>query len=511
MKSKRVIFTLFLIFCVLKVNAKGNTLDADFFNDKVQIDSLYSTYTEVNLTEKNASKVINWYQKAIANGANLSNEEYKRIALSYGYLGQSSKAQTYLNKYIKNTYDITILDNNALYNIKNSREYEALVNSYKPKIDGWILFFIASGIIGFFVAIVLNLRKKGDTIANLLIGVFVLFHSLFILHLSLYLTNYSFYLPHSYWATITFSFAYGPLLYFYFKRISEKHNFRWKDLIHFAPTLALIIYFIPIYILPSEVKLHKIFNVNQDFASTLNVIIAIKAMSILIYGILTLRIYLLNRRKNLKLSERMLKWQRNMSILNLTYALSYIVYAVILATHVVFIRENNFMLYSQVVLLASIVLYVAYTAYVQPRLFSKKYLFDQLIKYKKSGLNESFSNDLKQQLLHMLNEEKIYKINNISLDVLSDKLSTTRHNISQVINEHFEINFFNLINRYRILEAQQIFKEDWQQNLNIIDVAYEVGFNNKVTFNKAFKEETKLTPTQFLRRIHSDGDLATSA
>ena len=101
-------------------------------------------------------------------------------------------------------------------------------------------------------------------------------------------------------------------------------------------------------------------------------------------------------------------------------------------------------------------------------------------------------------------------MNTISLDILSEKLGTTRHNISQVINEHFDLNFFNLINKYRIQEAQQIFKKDAHSNLHIIDVAYDVGFNNKVTFNKAFKEETNLTPTQYIKKINGI-DLATSA
>ena len=91
----------------------------------------------------------------------------------------------------------------------------------------------------------------------------------------------------------------------------------------------------------------------------------------------------------------------------------------------------------------------------------------------------------------------------LNLDVLSEKLGTTRHSTSQVINEHFDVNFFNLINKFRIEEAKQIFKNDNNGNLNIIDVAYDVGFNNKVTFNKAFKEETKLTPTQYLNNLKS--------
>jgi len=65
------------------------------------------------------------------------------------------------------------------------------------------------------------------------------------------------------------------------------------------------------------------------------------------------------------------------------------------------------------------------------------------------------------------------------------------------------MNFFNLINKFRIEEAREILRNDINKNLNIIDVAYDVGFNNKVTFNKAFKEETSLTPTQYIKSLRT--------
>jgi YesN/AraC family two-component response regulator len=60
------------------------------------------------------------------------------------------------------------------------------------------------------------------------------------------------------------------------------------------------------------------------------------------------------------------------------------------------------------------------------------------------------------------------------------------------------MNFFELINKFRIEDAINLLEKDKNGNLHIIDIAYEVGYNNKVTFNKAFKKTTSLTPTQFI-------------
>ena len=83
------------------------------------------------------------------------------------------------------------------------------------------------------------------------------------------------------------------------------------------------------------------------------------------------------------------------------------------------------------------------------------------------------------------------------MEYLANRLNTTRHNASQVINEHFKLSFHELVNKYRIQEAKHMLDNDTQRILNIIDIAYEVGYNNKVTFNKAFKKDTQLTPSEY--------------
>jgi AraC-like DNA-binding protein len=58
------------------------------------------------------------------------------------------------------------------------------------------------------------------------------------------------------------------------------------------------------------------------------------------------------------------------------------------------------------------------------------------------------------------------------------------------------------MNKYRIAEALEILKDD-SKDLSIIQVAYEVGFNNKVTFNKSFKKHVSQTPSQYLLSLRA--------
>ena len=152
--------------------------------------------------------------------------------------------------------------------------------------------------------------------------------------------------------------------------------------------------------------------------------------------------------------------------------------------------------------MTAIVLYVSYVAYANPKMLQAavQKVKEKIIesKYQNSGLTDGLSLDLKTDLLRLLEDDKIYRQNTIKLATIADQLGTTRHNASQVINEHFGLNFFELINKYRVEEAMLLLGDN-DNDLNIIDVAYEVGYNNKVTFNKSFKRFANLTPSQFIK------------
>ena len=83
----------------------------------------------------------------------------------------------------------------------------------------FVLFLLFSSVIGIFISIILNLQHGRNKSANLLISLFVLFHSILIADFGFYFSNYSYQLPHSLFLSTTFSLLYGPLLYFYFKKM----------------------------------------------------------------------------------------------------------------------------------------------------------------------------------------------------------------------------------------------------------------------------------------------------
>jgi AraC-like DNA-binding protein len=62
------------------------------------------------------------------------------------------------------------------------------------------------------------------------------------------------------------------------------------------------------------------------------------------------------------------------------------------------------------------------------------------------------------------------------------------------------MSFYDYINQYRIEEAKNKLSSSISNNLSysISDIAYQCGFNNRVSFYKAFKKITRTTPTEFI-------------
>ncbi len=428
---------------------------------------------------------------------------FGKLAILNADLEQPEDALLFTEKYINNTLDLSILNDSAYGFLEGTDEYKYLKERYLIKIDLLVFLYFYAALIGFFFAIIINFTKGANKKAKLFIGSFVGVHSIFILEFVLYTSNMQYAFPHTYRMSSAFALLYGPLLYFYFKSVTRDYKIKAIDWLHLLPTLALLILLIPIYSLSGQDKLRMLLSIYIPVKSHGTLVFILKLLSLSIYAILIGRLKFVKKIDNQSRNANLIvqnKWKRTIYRIHLTYVFSYFVYG--LSAMGVLGGISTIVYHIQIGAMSVMIIYVAFMAYVRPGVFKNdKVLSNEsggLEKYQKSGLTEALSKELKENLVKLFVENKIYKENNINLEVLSKRLNTTRHNTSQIINEHFNMNFFELVNKFRIQEAINMLKADVHGSLNIIDIAYEVGYNNKVTFNKAFKKETSLTPSEFI-------------
>jgi AraC-like DNA-binding protein len=121
-------------------------------------------------------------------------------------------------------------------------------------------------------------------------------------------------------------------------------------------------------------------------------------------------------------------------------------------------------------------------------------------RYATSPLRPQDFENYSQRLMQYMEKDKPYLDPDLSLDELASKLSILPRYLSQVINQSTNQNFFEYINRYRINEFKKQITYAKDSKITILEALYNVGFNSKSTFNEAFKKNTGITPSEFIRQ-----------
>lgn len=120
-------------------------------------------------------------------------------------------------------------------------------------------------------------------------------------------------------------------------------------------------------------------------------------------------------------------------------------------------------------------------------------------KYERSSLSHEQATLYAHRVLDHLESERPYLDGGLRLADVSEHLGMTEHHLSQAINQVCGKNFFELINEFRVEEVKRLLVDPEKATYTVLAVGFEAGFNNKSSYNKAFKTVTGMTPSEYRR------------
>lgn len=95
-----------------------------------------------------------------------------------------------------------------------------------------------------------------------------------------------------------------------------------------------------------------------------------------------------------------------------------------------------------------------------------------------------------------------YRRPKYSLRNLADEMGLSEQDLSWAINTGGQKNFSDFINELRIEDVKDFLRQTTHDK-NILDIAFNAGFNSKSSFNAVFKKHTGLTPSQYVAQSNN--------
>lgn len=306
------------------------------------------------------------------------------------------------------------------------------------------------------------------------------------------------------------NFVFGPLAFLFIRSLLYPDSKR-KNWPHFLIFAFWVLYMIPYFVQSNELKYNSYLDVKHpdweflevavrfphdpfDIRSYVNQLTAIHFTGYIVAMI----VLFLRRMKDMneslfKLRDTKLRLARNVIV----HFLAIIgIFAVVKLNFPGDVGDVFISSYLSFMIFSTAWMVVKNSAFfVQPQFF----LQIPGMKYEKSSLSGQEKSAIHRKIRTEMEEQRYYARNLASLKDLAQTIKETPHHVSQVINEVMGKGFFELLAWYRVEEAKQIIEEDVEAKLTVEDIAEQVGYNSKSSFNTVFKKLTGQTPSEFRR------------
>ena len=293
-------------------------------------------------------------------------------------------------------------------------------------------------------------------------------------------------------------FLFGPLIYCYIRRLLFQETPVFKlSFWHYLIACIHIFITIGVYLAPENVmafiKEIRFLPYFWFFAELIGII------SFIGYTIASIRLF----KKHKKVMEHQISY-----VLVIRRYIRYVLVTVILFTVLWFIsfisgifkfsEISTVLNYPLVWVSSPLFIYViGYYSLRQPEIFRMP--LHPKIKEEKARLKPDEIQRLQKRLKFFIQEEEIYKTPDLSLKGLAEKLNTTSNNLSWLLNQVYQKSFYDYINTYRVQDIIECIDQGLHLKQTLLAIALDAGFNSKSTFNKAFKQVTSQTPSEYIK------------
>ncbi len=384
-----------------------------------------------------------------------------------------------------------------------------------PFLD-WLAIINLLGVVqGIFLSVIFLSMRQGNRDANRMLGLLLLGLTLLVTDLFLSYTNYILYVPVLINTTEAMGFWLGPLVYFYTRTLVGP-PLRWRRAwLHLVPGILQVFSRIPFYLQSDAFKMRDLLGAfHRDLPPSLRVpaepflwypgfdglegfwLDVLSFSSLFVYFLVG---FWLIRRHTRPRGEPF--WNAaDASLRALPRLMTLFMTFLAAAVGFTFTAEDD--LGDIYIATASSVIFYGITFYflTHPELLHAAKPEAGRKKYEKSALAPEVAGSLKERLLGCMEREKPYLDSELTLPQLAEKLRTSTHHLSQLVNEGLGVNFADFINQYRIEAMKTKLRDPAYGHLKIEEIAYQTGFNSKSTFQAAFKKFAGVTPSEYRKR-----------
>jgi len=415
-------------------------------------------------------------------------------------------------------------------------------------IDWLPLAILLGAAQGLLLAGVLAAHRSNRT-ANRLLAFLVATFTVYLIAAVYYSTGLIRVYPHVFGISYPLPWVFGPLVYLYAVAASDRSwRFRTRDWLHFAPVIVVEIILVPTYVMSGPEKLEFYDRLQAgDVPTFIRLIDPTKFVSGLAYSLATVA-FLRRHRRRIENSYSNTERVNLLWLLWLSGAALGIWLTALMGKGAGIVPDALLRRSDDLVSLgiALVVYAIGYMGLRQPEIFrydgpetsprtgsslhetspsaeasaavatrvesvdavdsreardATEERYERYERYERSGLGQAEAGALKTALLGLMMKEHPYRDPDLTLPNLAERLDTTPHKLSEVLNTELGQTFYDFINRYRVDDVRRRLAESRSKNLNVLTVAMDAGFASKSTFNQVFKKQTGQTPSTYRKAI----------